>query len=188
MSSLSVVKVGGSLFDLPDLGPRLAAWIAQTSLSTVLMVPGGGSATDVVRELDRQHGLGEEAAHWLALRALTVNAYFLAHLLPRSKVVSDPGAVSGDQWAILDCYAFACTDDDKPDHLPHSWSVTSDSIAARAAKVAQARQLFLLKSLTIPETIDWHEAARLEWVDAFFPEAVGALTVTTVNFRAFRSE
>ena len=65
MSSLSVFKVGGSLFDLPDLGQRLA-WLAEAQLSTVLLVPGGGPTAEIIRNLDRRHRLGEEAAHWLA--------------------------------------------------------------------------------------------------------------------------
>src|SRR5262249_50947889 len=77
-----VVKVGGSLYDLPGLGARLRAWLERLPSREVLLVPGGGPAADVVRDLDRLHRLGEEAAHWLALRALSVNARFLAALLP----------------------------------------------------------------------------------------------------------
>jgi aspartokinase-like uncharacterized kinase len=64
-----VVKVGGSLFDLPDLGPRLEVWLGARR--SVVLVPGGGPTTDVVRALDRTHRLGEEAAHWLALRSIS---------------------------------------------------------------------------------------------------------------------
>ena len=85
--------------------------------------------------------------------------------------------------AILDCYAFVREDEQNPDHLLHSWSVTSDSVAARAAVVAKAERLFLLKSVTIPETLDWREAARLGCVDPFFPEVALGLTVTAVNLR-----
>ena len=40
-----VVKVGGSLFDLPDLGPRLRAFLASLADEDRLLVPGGGSLT-----------------------------------------------------------------------------------------------------------------------------------------------
>lgn len=53
---LVVVKVGGSLFDLPDLGPRLRAWLKTLRTADVLLVPGGGPTADVVRSLDRAHG------------------------------------------------------------------------------------------------------------------------------------
>lgn len=179
-----VVKVGGSLYDLPDLGPRLRQWLAAQNTSSALFVPGGGALADAVRELDATHGLGEETGHWLALRALTVAAHFLARLLPGSKVVSHP-----DQWrrgtvAVLDAHSFALADEGKLDALPHSWAVTSDSIAARAARVAGARRLLLLKSVAIPDNMNLHEAARRGWVDAFFPKAAGGeLEVRSVNFK-----
>src|SRR6516162_7930908 len=77
-----VVKVGGSLLDLLDLGLRLRAWLAQQTRSRLLLLPGGGPTADVVRELDRRHRLGEAASHWLALRCLSVNAWLLSALLP----------------------------------------------------------------------------------------------------------
>src|SRR3954447_24129718 len=105
-----VVKVGGSLYDLPDLGPRLAAWLG-TLPEPVLLVPGGGAMADVVRDLDRCHGLGEAISHELALRSLTMNAWFLAALLSRTAVgsvsVCDPLSSSLiDRVTLLDAHAF----------------------------------------------------------------------------------
>jgi aspartokinase-like uncharacterized kinase len=183
----TVVKVGGSLFDLPDLGPRLRNWIAGLSRPDVLLVPGGGSAAEVIRDLDRRHGLGEETAHWLALRAMSLNAHILAGLLPGSRVVEsvrEPHAGA----AILDAYAFCRADEhDHPAQaLPHSWAVTSDSVAARVAVAARARELILLKSVTIPPSFGWVEAARSGYVDTAFAGVVraAALEVRSVNFRS----
>lgn len=173
MDDLTVVKVGGSLYDWPDLGPWLLDYLGGLRTRRVLLVPGGGRAADVVRELDRRHGLGEEAAHWLALRALTVTAHFLARLLPGAVVVenvSDAGPL-----AVLDPFAFALADDGRPGSLPHTWDVTSDSIAARVAGAAGAGRLVLLKSVAVPAAPDWDEAARRGWVDPEFPRAVAAV-------------
>src|SRR6516225_2877287 len=141
-----VVKVGGSLFDLPDLGPRLRRWLAAQPPGERLLVPGGGALADVVRALDGWHGLGEEAAHWLALRALAVNAHFLAALLDGVRVVEGPRPGVG--LAVLDAHAFARADEGRPGSLPHRWEATSDSVAARAAELAGA-ELVLLKSVTL---------------------------------------
>jgi 5-(aminomethyl)-3-furanmethanol phosphate kinase len=181
-----VAKVGGSLYDLPDLGPRLRRWLAARSADSILLVPGGGVLANVVRQLDASHGLGEEAAHWLALRSLTLATHFLAELLPGSVIVSHPGEWRSDGLAVLDSHAFAQADEGMPGALPHSWAVTSDSVAARAARVMKARRLVLLKSITIPDGMDWREAARRGWVDRFFPEALSdELQVEALNLRDY---
>lgn len=185
----TVVKVGGSLFDLPDLGPRLQAWLATISPG-VLLVPGGAAAADVVRTFDRRFRLGNEAAHWLALLAMTLNAHLLSELLGGAVVGAGddcPACWERGTVPILDGFAFAVADEQRPGHLPHSWDVTSDSLAVRAAVVGGAGRLILLKSVAIPPGTAWDEAARQGWVDAFFPTAIrqhGALTIEVVAFRA----
>ncbi|MBY0521950.1 MAG: hypothetical protein K2R98_01040 [Gemmataceae bacterium] len=181
---LVVVKVGGSLFDLPDLGTRLRSWIGHLKAARVLVVPGGGGTANVVRDWDRCHRLGEEAAHWLALHAMTMNARFLTELLPEAKV--DVKAAEG--LTILDAYAFARADEGKPDCLPHCWEVTSDAIAARTALVLGAVRLILLKSVDVPGDVDWCEASERGFVDRFFGRLVSGrkLDVLAVNLRTWQ--
>jgi len=188
-SPFAVVKVGGSLFDLPDLGSRLRKWLAERSAGDVLLVPGGGPVADVVRAYDRLHALGEERAHWLALSALALNARFLASLLPDAVIlrrVPPRGAPLRPKLPILDPYAFAHADEGQPGCLPHGWAVTSDSLAVRAARLAGADELILLKSVTLSANIDWVEAAKRGLVDAYFPKAAeGFSAVRFINFRSW---
>ncbi len=185
-AGLTVVKVGGSLYDLPDLQSRLRRWLAEQTDGRVLLVPGGGATTDVVRRFDDVHGLGEEKAHWLALRALAANAVFLAALLDATAVIEHPrDAVPG--VSILDAFAFAALDErQSPTRcLPHTWAATSDAVAARAAVVGGAARLVLLKSVTLPRRIDWIEASRRSFVDPVFPEVIREaprLVIEAVNF------
>jgi len=183
-----VVKVGGSLFGWPQLAERLQQWLGSLGRRDVLLVPGGGPTADVIRDFDRRHGLGEERAHWLALRALALNAHFLQELLPNAAVIcSLPEAVAcweRDVLPVLDAEAFCRADDRRPDGLPHSWSVTSDSIAARVAGVAGAGKLILLKSTDLPSGVDWRDASTRGLVDPLFGETIGeALEVGWVNLR-----
>jgi aspartokinase-like uncharacterized kinase len=190
-----VVKVGGSLFDWPELGPRLSRWLDTLSSNKVLLVPGGGPIVDVIRNLDRWHGIGEEKAHWLALRALTVNAHFLAALLRNSVIITDlreaEVAWERPELPILDPYRFVQEDDTQTGCLPHCWSATSDSLAARIAARVHARKLILLKSTEIPE--DWLNPTR-GIVDPYFEKMVHvsqpgsdpALVVAAVDFRRWR--
>jgi aspartokinase-like uncharacterized kinase len=178
-----VVKVGGSLYDLPDLESRLRRFLASLETKTVLLVPGGGALADAVRKLDGNHFLGEEVAHWLGLRALNVAAHFLSVLLRGSRIVEHPKQWKHGSLTVLDPYAFARLDRGRAGELPHCWSVTSDSIAARAARVAGAQRLILLKSVTIPPGMDWREVAQRGWVDAYFAEAIGGLMIGAGNLR-----
>ena len=187
-----VVKVGGSLFNWPELKQRLQQYVATLAGKTVVLIPGGGKAADVVRDLDRTHGLGEEPAHWLALHALTVNAHFLSELLSGVRVVEGLNA-SRSAWrrgglTVLDPFRFARGDESRPDHLPHAWDATSDSLAARVARVAEAERLILLKSASMPSGCDWAAAAKSGYVDPLFPAAVSgaAFTVDAINLCEWR--
>jgi aspartokinase-like uncharacterized kinase len=189
-----VVKVGGSLMDWPELGPRLKDWLSTLLPAQILLVPGGGQTVDVVRDLDRCHGLREESAHWLALRALTVNANFLADILTslRAMVVADFGecesAWARNELPVLDPLPFARKDESQPGRLPHSWSATSDSLAARVGWRIRAQKLILLKSTTVPPEGYWKTDS--DFVDSFFPKIIDqaasagiALEVSALNFR-----
>jgi 5-(aminomethyl)-3-furanmethanol phosphate kinase len=190
-----IVKVGGSLYDWPDLAARLRDWLRPFRHRRIplLVVPGGAATADVVRRFDRDHRLGEETAHWLALRALALNAHFLAALLPDAAVVEAPEAAARlgphGRLPVLDGHAFARADDRNPGRLPHTWAVTSDSLAARVADVGAARGLVLLKSVTVPAGMDWAEAARRGFVDEHFPEVLArratAFEVSAVNLRTW---
>src|SRR5438132_13098048 len=82
-----IVKVSGSLYNWPELGPRLREFLAAFPEHQAVLVPGGGAFVDAVRAADKAHGIGDERAHWLALHALTLAGQFLAGLLPDARVV-----------------------------------------------------------------------------------------------------
>lgn len=172
-----VVKVGGSLYDHPKLGPSLRTYLDSLAPSSVLIVPGGGPFADAVRTVDAVHGLGEAAAHALALWAMNAAGEFLKLITVESPPVAAGRLGSLD---LVDAGPFA----DDP-ALPHSWAVTSDSIAVRAALVHRASRLILLKSTDIPPGTPWSEAAANGWVDAHFPQiaANAPFPIEVVNFR-----
>jgi 5-(aminomethyl)-3-furanmethanol phosphate kinase len=179
---LVIAKVGGSLYGLSDLADRLRTWVAAAGRD-VLFVPGGGDGADVIRRLDETHRIGAGPAHWLALRVLTVNAHFLAGLLA-APVVPFPDP-AGPPIRVLDPFAFCRADEGGAGALPHTWGVTSDAVAARAAEVVSAR-LVVLKSTDLPTGMDWTQAAVAGFVDETFPRVVAraGLRVGWVNLRS----
>lgn len=189
---VAVVKVGGSLFDIPGLGKHLISWLRGLKRTT-LLVPGGGPLVEVLRELDRCHSLGETTSHWLALQTMSINAQILSKLIPNSEIIDQKSP--GWDWseegrvAILDALEFARHDEDEPGCLPALWSVTSDSIAARAAKVLGATDLILLKSLDWDLERDYEGAVGRGVIDPFFRNLIQPhIPVQLVNFRGWIRE
>lgn len=180
-----VVKVGGSLFDSPQLATALRAWLNTQPPACNVLVAGGGKFADLIREADRRFSLGEETSHWLCIDLLRVTARLLAALLPEARLVMDLAqlnaelAVTDAAGPIVFCAKHFMQDDQS---LPHSWSVTTDSIAARLAESIQADELVLLKSSDPPA--DTEELGG--YVDRSFPLAVrNVKKIRFVNLKAW---
>jgi len=182
-SPLRVVKLGGSLFDLPELRERLRAWLALQSPAGTVLVVGGGALANAIRRADRLHGLSAESAHWLCIRAMSLNARLAAELLRDAALAADTASIrrlcAEGRFAILDPWPFLHEEEprlsDSP--LPCSWEVTSDSIAARLASILSAIELVLLKSALPNPGTDLHSAALSGYVDPFFPRAAAGLQI-----------
>jgi aspartokinase-like uncharacterized kinase len=109
-----VVKLGGSLYDRV---PELVTVFERVSVP-LLIVPGGGRFADAVRESD----LSEDDAHWAAIAAMDEYGRYIASFgietadslgIPQKTIVFLPHARMRHS-----------------DPLPHTWDVTSDTIAA----------------------------------------------------------
>jgi aspartokinase-like uncharacterized kinase len=202
--SLAVIKVGGSLLDWPALPGRLTAFLDGRRTSKpaerLVLIAGGGPAADLIRTLDRIHGLGDRTAHVLALHALDLTAILLAAIVPGSSAVDRIEALTGAWDAgtvpILAPRPILSMIDrlgsgSGLDRLPASWDVTSDSIAARIAVYLEADALILLKSASLPPgaSRDKDTAARLGLVDPTFPAAARAVPrVAYFNLREPEAE
>lgn len=185
MRSVRVVKLGGSLLELADWPARLAAWLgAQPAMPTLLIV-GGGKLADAIRRYDGDFALGDEAAHWLCIRAMSLNAEMVAAVLRRctkdvslAQGVDDIMAQAANGVVVFDPEPFLREDEpSRPgEPLPHGWQVTSDSIAARVAECLDAAELVLLKSAPPPP--NWRAGAG-DYVDGHF--AVASRNVRSVR-------
>jgi aspartokinase-like uncharacterized kinase len=198
MTMVRVIKLGGSLLDNPATPKRLPRWLDAQSPARNLLVVGGGRLVDALREKERGGALGTEAAHWLAVRAMRINAGLIQVLLPQAHWVARlaqwlelPSASPQREveLAILDPWEFLQSEESAADlpPLPHRWDVTSDSIAARVAHRCDAQELVLLKS-ALPAATDVVGAAQSGYVDAHFPLAAAALCVRCVNLADERLE
>lgn len=179
--SLIVVKLGGSLLSCPDLVDRLRSLVAKFESSRTLVVVGGGESTDVVRNWSTRFHLSDEAAHWLALRSLSVTRALVRTLLPEwGDVTTQDEAIRF--WKaqaaplLLDIErSLSLAESHGETSLPHTWETTSDSIAAWVAQEWDARQLILLKSTDLPRNFTLHQACEAGLVDANFPQSANQI-------------
>jgi 5-(aminomethyl)-3-furanmethanol phosphate kinase len=170
----AVIKIGGSLSkigDAPHISPSQSnpPGLSERKLGSVpnfaglpglckeisrlgeshalLVVPGGGEFADVVREAYGRFNLDETTAHSMALLAMDQYGYLLGRLIDGSFLTADlhlacQAAESGRVAVLLPSAAII-----HGDPLPHSWEVTSDTIAAWVAHQAPCRRLVLLKDV-----------------------------------------
>jgi aspartokinase-like uncharacterized kinase len=175
---ISLIKVGGSLLDWPELPARLTRFVrerrrAEPDVRPVLIC-GGGAFVDAVRRLDRVHHLGDAIAHRMAIQAMQLAAGILLFTLPDAVIVDrlellDEEPSPDEMPVILTSTILFELEDLKGNPLPPSWDVTSDTIAAWIAGELKARSLVLLKSASLPPRATRDQAARLKLVDPFFP-------------------
>lgn len=141
----TVIKLGGAV-----LGSGALAGLA-TLPPGVLIVPGGGPFSDTVRAVDARFAIGDDAAHWAAILAMDQYAFVLAALAPGTRIVHGPVDLVSGALPILAPYQWLRA----VDPLPHSWDVTSDSIAAWVAHAVGARRLLLVKPVDKgPDLVD----------------------------------
>lgn len=172
---LVVAKLGGSLLACTDLAERLRTLLATLQWCRILIVVGGGPAADVVRDWSQRHSLSEDAAHWLAIQSLSLTRGLVQDLLPECEVTESP-VNARELWRtrrvplllnLEACLRRAEFDDPSP--LPHTWGVTSDSIAAWIASRWKARELILIKSIPLPAGKTLESASQAGIVDDHFP-------------------
>lgn len=187
--STRVVKVGGSLFDLPELGRRIHNWLAQQSPAFHLFVAGGGQRVDLVRRDFAAGTIDEISAHWRCIELMNETAALLAgHLalpepldeLPARRALETPGyaVFSAAKW-LRDAEPQA-----RGTRLPASWDVTSDSIAARLAICWPTDELVLLKSAAPLSRTLW-QLANMGYIDRMLPRLESELPKwRMVNLRA----
>ena len=174
----TVIKVGGSLFDWQEFPQRMTDFLSARQAADrderMVLIAGGGRAADLVRDLDRIHGFGEQTSHRLALHAMDLTAVILAELLPGTVAVQSLDALStiwsaGAVPILAPRLVLAEMERAVETALPESWDVTSDTIAALLAVHLAAGRLVLLKSAPLPPGANRMEAARSGLVDALFP-------------------
>ena len=169
-----VVKVGGGVLEDLDAFRAVAAAVSKAARrSRVVVVPGGGPFADAVRSVDARLPLPDDVAHWAAVLAMEQYALLLASAIGGARLVATPEevalALDARALPVLAPYQWLR----EADPLPHSWDVTSDSIAAWVAAALGAPHLVLVKPAGAA-------AEARDVVDGYLERALAPGTVITI--------
>jgi aspartokinase-like uncharacterized kinase len=181
-----VIKLGGSLLDLPELAARFRHWLSLQPRAVNVVIVGGGPLVETLRELDARLQLPAETTHWVAVKAMDLMAELVAGLLDAGKpaLAVDELQMFDAELQVLQVERFLRDDARSGIPLPCGWQVTSDSIAARVAAVLGARELVLLKSTAPAGPPTREQCAHSGFVDAYFARAAKTVgSVRSVNLR-----
>ena len=189
---LTVVKVGGGLAREAGDGAlrTLCRAIGDAGARhPLLVVPGGAAFADAVREHDRRFDLQAATSHRMAILAMDQFGWLLSDLIPGGVPCTDVAVSARGRIPVLLPAALLAADP-----LPASWEVTSDSIAAWVAGVANAVRLVLVKPveglyldrpteggpiarLSVDELAELRAAGQAAGVDEHLPQALRAAGV-----------
>ncbi|MCW3134314.1 MAG: hypothetical protein N2V78_08320 [Methanophagales archaeon] len=127
-----IIKLGGSLIEKGrDIIRFLREYVDEKEKApTIILIPGGGPFAEVVRNVSADMSISEETAHWMAVLAMHQYGLLLANGEIGIALVESMKEIDGaEPIRILLPYEVLKADD----CLPHTWDVTSDTIAAFVA-------------------------------------------------------
>ena len=141
----AVIKIGGSLAKTPPLPDVCNALGELGREHPLLVVPGGGLFADAVRTCHERFPISQSAAHWMAILGMDQYGLLLTDLTAGSKTVVSPDQAQSVAKQGLVPILLSSEWLRRSDALPHSWDVTSDSIAVWIAAAIKAPRCVLVK-------------------------------------------
>jgi 5-(aminomethyl)-3-furanmethanol phosphate kinase len=177
----TVLKIGGSLI---AVSKDLISYLVEARVDA-LVVPGGGPFAETVRRYTAH--LDETTAHWMAVLAMNQYGFYLA--APELALIEDISTIKSGISILL---PFKMLFENDP--LPHSWIVTSDSIAGWVAHQLKANLVIatdidgIVLAKKLVSRVEAQELKAETCVDAFLPQLLDIhnLDCTIVNGQHFQ--
>ncbi len=136
-----VVKLGGSLYQKPELLLWMQALTHYSKHTPIVIIPGGGPFSDQVRNAQHHHKLTDKTAHHMAIIAMKQFGLLLADIAPNSQLIRTNEITAPLSIWLPDDSLLA------EKSLPHNWTISSDSIALWLSTKIKAESLVLVKSI-----------------------------------------
>ena len=146
---VAVFKIGGKILEdyknLECTISQLKKLYDDNTLQKIVIIPGGGSYANFIRGIDKKLVLGDDLAHWMAIFSMDYNGKELNRIFPEIECFDDfkNTQLAKRIFCIFLPYSYLR----KKDELPHSWDVTSDSIAIYIANKLNLNDCYLIKDI-----------------------------------------
>ena len=145
----AIFKIGGKIFeDFENLSTtisQLESLYQKDKIQKIILIPGGGSIANFIRNVYNELKITEELAHWMGILSMNYNGIELSKKLPRIETIENFECLNelDKYFCIFLPYQYLKAND----KLPHRWDVTSDSITLFLAKEIGLNACFLIKNV-----------------------------------------
>jgi len=173
-----VVKLGGSLYNTPELRCWLNILDEAAKQQPIIIVPGGGPFANQVRDAQQLHQFDDRHAHHMAILAMAQFGLLLKGITAKCQLfyfsadepVSIPMGLS--VWLPNESLLSQA-------EIMHSWTITSDSLALWLANKLHAEQLILIKQNYLSNNRSISELCKLGVIDVGFQHLFSHTTVSS---------
>ncbi|MCC6057356.1 MAG: hypothetical protein LM568_00365 [Desulfurococcaceae archaeon] len=137
---LIVLKVSGHLYRYRDKVVELMQILEDLVEKEflVVVVPGGSIFADTVKEFQVETGIDDDLAHWMAIKAMEIYGLYLAKYSRKAVETYTLRDIENALKEKLIPIAMPYRILKEHDELPHSWDISSDSIATYIASLVRA--------------------------------------------------
>lgn len=145
----TLFKIGGTILeDVENLNStlsQLSQLYEKGVIQRIILIPGGGSFANFIRKVYNELKFTDELAHWMSIISMNYNGIELGKKFPNLEVFE-----KYDKLKEIDkcfCIFLPYQILKENDKLPHTWQVTSDSIALFLANKLGLKECILIKDV-----------------------------------------
>jgi len=149
-----IIKIGGKILEnrenLESTLSQFKSLINDGVLQKIIIIPGGGSLVDFIRNIDHKLNIGDDLAHWMAIYAMNHNGIELCKNFRELVCINNYKELQtflindiSKSISVFLPYDYLVQED----QLPHNWDVTSDSITLHLANNLELRECYLIKNV-----------------------------------------
>ena len=148
-TEVAIFKIGGKILDnskhLINTIAQLTQLYEDKTIQKIILIPGGGTLANFVRNLYLEFKIDDELAHWIAIYSMNFNGLELQRKFPHLAITENFEHLKNEKriFSIFLPYKYLRL----IDPLPHSWDVTSDSITLYCAFKLGVNECFLIKDV-----------------------------------------